>query len=662
MATEAGEGEIGDGQRGSTGKRWTLTGKRTPNWAGADIVERSPHPYGSRAYCEAQREERRERLRLERLGHDPQPEPGTQPYYENMFSREKAQHEDFERVQFWDERKNMLRAEREANVPLSQQRVDGPVRAGEYQALPNHPTFYIKELLDRQSVHVAARRAAEARKADAQARSKKLIFAFMSMVESIWSSVVDGSVSRRSVVRTLTLCTAGVREAHPFLEDVFLRLYYSEGIASKPALATPLTEDSWFISKSEAVDGVLWQTQADLKQLGREHRADSPEGRQRRLRQAESVAAKVEIESQIQMSGFPNWRETLINVLSSVIARINEEALSQLCALEKSPPGVDLVCASVSCLANGKLAGNKTWKHCKKILRANLPAVMAAVDPATIPEQVIAEVRVFLRDPRCSIGVLGRACEPCVPLAEWARQCLTIHRICTEYGQEKTEPQAAFQYVLQCVKQEHEEKMRPAVEDVNAALDALGAAEVTNLLSLEKVSPDMIRLSQAVCAILDKEVRSPDGAWDELRRVLQKDVFDVFLRYYQKLESDDAAVPLLGMAVHLSDADLGARLEEESAEAACLLGCVQAFYVYGEAREHYSSLRTLLAALRRAQAQYTQQIEDAERRELEERRRAEAPPTPTPAVPAVEPEVPKKQKEPEKKEKKKGGFFSRGNR
>ena len=44
MATEAGEGEIGDGQRGSTGKRWTLTGKRTPNWAGADIVERSPHP------------------------------------------------------------------------------------------------------------------------------------------------------------------------------------------------------------------------------------------------------------------------------------------------------------------------------------------------------------------------------------------------------------------------------------------------------------------------------------------------------------------------------------------------------------------------------------------------------------------------------------------
>ena len=28
----------------------------------------------------------------------------------------------------------------------------------------------------------------------------------------------------------------------------------------------------------EAVDGVLWQTQADLKQLGREHRADSPEG------------------------------------------------------------------------------------------------------------------------------------------------------------------------------------------------------------------------------------------------------------------------------------------------------------------------------------------------------------------------------------------------
>ena len=132
----------------------------------------------------------------------------------------------------------------------------------------------------------------------------------------------------------------------------------------------------------------------------------------------------------------------------------------------------------MSCLANGKLAGNKTWKHCKKILRANLPAVMAAVDPATIPEQVIAEVRVFLRDPRCSIGVLGRACEPCVPLAEWARQCLTIHRICPEYGQEKTEPQAAFQYVLQCVKQEHEEKMRPAVEDVNAALDALGAAEV----------------------------------------------------------------------------------------------------------------------------------------------------------------------------------------
>ena len=63
------------------------------------------------------------------------------------------------------------------------------------------------------------------------------------------------------------------------------------------------------------------------------------------------------------------------------------------------------------------------------------------------------------------------------------------------------------------------------------------------------------------------------------------------------------------MAAHLSDADLGARLEEESAEAACLLGCVQAFYVYGEAREHYSSLRTLLAALRRAQAQYTQQIE-----------------------------------------------------
>ena len=44
------------------------------------------------------------------------------------------------------------------------------------------------------------------------------------------------------------------------------------------------------------------------------------------------------------------------------------------------------------------------------------------------------------------------------------------------------------------------------------------------------------------------KVRSPDGAWDELRRVLQKDVFDVFLRYYQQLESDDAAVPLLGTA------------------------------------------------------------------------------------------------------------------
>merc|ERR1719313_2990462 len=298
--------------------------------------------------------------------------------------------------------------------------------------------------------------------------------------------------------------------------------------------------------------------------------------------------------------------------------------------------------------------GNKTtaWKQCKRILTADLPSRMAAVDPSQLPHTVVSDVRVLLRDPRCSIGVLGRACEAFVPLAEWARQCLTIHRICVDYGQEKTDPRMALEHVANSVRDEHETKMRPSVGDVNEALDALAMADVTQLLSVEMPSPDMIRLSQAVCAILDVQV-DPDKAWAELRSVLQKDIFDVFLRYYQKLESDDAGVPLLSMAAYLSDADFGTRLEEESAEAACVLGCVQAFYVYGEAREHYSSLRTLLAALRRAQAQYTQQIEDAERRELEERRRAEAPPTPTPAVPAVEPEVPKKQKEPEKKEKKK---------
>merc|ERR1719375_1834072 len=117
--------------------------------------------------------------------------------------------------------------------------------------------------------------------------------------------------------------------------------------------------------------------------------------------------------------------------------------------------------------------------------------------------------------------------------------------------------------------------------------------------------------------------------------MLQRDVLDEFLRYFNALEAGDVVVPLLSMAPFLSDADLGTRLEEESGEAACLLGCVQAFYVYGEAREHYSSLRTVLIALRRGQAEQARLLAEAE----EERLRAAAASEAEAAVEEVAPSV-----------------------
>merc|ERR1719240_380256 len=103
-----------------------------------------------------------------------------------------------------------------------------------------------------------------------------------------------------------------------------------------------------------------------------------------------------------------------------------------------------------------------------------------------------------------------------------------------------------------------------------------------------------------------------DESWIQFRAFLQRDMYEVFKHFFEMLESDQLVVPLLGLVPHLSDADFGRRLEEESSEAACILGCVQAFYVYGEAREHYSQLRTLLLTLLQAQTECKWLAEDAD--------------------------------------------------